>query len=89
MNFMPSEEVSAHLQGFMGYVQHVLSDDRDSLIYVLSRIQQVGLVMGCVIEPGFDDTGIVEDFLIRFCGRLNGLLFIHNNVLDFDGKVLV
>lgn len=87
MNFMPSQQMSEHLSGFAGYVQSVCHD-KDTLMYALGRINSVRFVLGCVIEPGFDDQGKVEAFLLEFNRRLNGLLFIHNSVVDYDGEAL-
>ena len=89
MNFMPAAEVPTHLHGFSGYIQHIFDGSQDDLIYALSRIKQVQFVIGCVIEPGFDEAGAVLNFLVQFTNRLNGLLFVHNSVVDFDGQVLV
>ena len=88
INFMPTAEMPAHLQGFSGYVQHVFAGSQDDLIYTLSRIRQVRLVMGCLIEPGFDEAGEVLNFLVEFTNRLNGLLFVHDSIVNFDGEVL-
>jgi hypothetical protein len=48
----------------------------------------VRFVLGCEIEPGWDDKGDVSQFVAEFSGRLNGLLFVNNSVIDYDGEVL-
>jgi hypothetical protein len=88
MNFLPAEQIREHLKGLAGYVQSICPD-QDRLVYVLSRISNIRFVMGCVIEPGFDDQGVVQNFLLEFNGRLNGLLFIYDSVVDCDRKPLV
>jgi hypothetical protein len=88
MNFMPQNEIPQHLKGFAGYAEHVFTGNRDDLIYLLSRIRQVNFVMGCVITPGFEEHGRVEAFLLELTNRLNGLLFIYNSIIDYDGKPL-
>ena len=88
MNFMLPEEIQPHLGGFSGYVQTIGCADEDKLIYTLSRIRQVSFVIGCTIDPGFDEGGKTFDFLLDFAGGLNGLLFVHNSVIDYDGEVL-
>ena len=85
MNFMPASEVKEHLDGFSGWVQKVL-DDKDQLIYVLARIRYVRMVLGCVVEPGFDEEGLNGAFLFNFNMNLNGLLFYNNTIFDFDGE---
>jgi len=88
MNFMPTEEIEEHLAGLTGYVQGVC-DDQDQLVYTLSRVRRVCFVAGCVIEPGFDDDGIVQDFLLELNRRLNALLFIWDSLVDFNGHPLI
>lgn len=85
LNFMSEEKTSQHLQGFAGWVEHVLHD-QEQLIYVLSRMRNIRLVMGGVIEPDLDEQGAVQQFLFEFNDRLNGLLFFHNTIFDFDGE---
>ena len=89
MNFMSPDKVIAHLKGFEGYIQSIGCKDNDTLLYTLSRLRQVKLVIGCVINPGFDKEGKVIQFLMNFTGKLNGLVFIHNSVIDYDGETLV
>jgi hypothetical protein len=88
MNFMPVEQIREHLRGLAGYVQSICPD-QDRLVYVLSRVSSICFVMGCVIEPRFDDQGVVQDFLLEFNNRLNGLLFVYDSVVDYDGEPLV
>lgn len=88
MNFMPVDEIEEHLAGLTGYI-HSVCKDRDQLVYTLSRVRRVCFVLGCVIEPGFDDDGIVQDFLLEFNRRLNGLLLIWDSLVDFNGQPLI
>ena len=88
MNFMPAEQISTHLNGFEGYIRTAGCADNDKLLYVLSRVREVRFVIGCVITPGFDKDSKTLQFLLDFSGGLNGLLFVHNSVLDYDGEVL-
>jgi hypothetical protein len=89
VNFMPAHEIAQHLEGFAGYVRSIWQGDQDGLLYVLSRIHQVRFVLGCVIEPGFDGPGRVRRFLGELNRRLNGLLLLHDSVIDYDGEPLV
>jgi hypothetical protein len=52
-------------------------------------VRRVCFVAGCVIEPGFDDQGIVQDFLLELNRRLNALLFIWDSLVDFNGQPLI
>jgi hypothetical protein len=88
MNFMPQDDLPKHLNGMAGYAEQSFSGNQDDLLYLLSRIRHVTFAMGCVISPGFDEAGQVEGFLLELTHRLNGLLFIHNSIVDHDGQPL-
>jgi hypothetical protein len=85
MNFMPPDDRREHFEGMKGWVQSVL-EDRDQLLYVLSRIYWAEMPVGCVIEPGFDEEGRLKEFLFSFNDRLNGLLFFADTIFDWDGN---
>ena len=88
VNFMPVDQISEHLRGLAGYIRSICSD-QNQLTYILSRVSSIRFVMGCVVEPGFDDQGIVQNFLLEFNSRLNGLLFVCDSIVDYDGEPLV
>jgi hypothetical protein len=88
MNFMPPGEIQEHLAGLSGYIQSVC-EDQDRLVYTLDRVRPVRFVAGCVIEPGFDDGGIVQTFLLELNQRLNSMLFLWDSLVDFNGQPLV
>jgi hypothetical protein len=88
MNFMPKEELPQHLNGFLGYAEQMFSGNQDDLLYLLSRIRHVTFAMGCVITPSFDQDGQAEGFLLEMTNRLNGLLFIYDSIVDYDGNPL-
>jgi hypothetical protein len=87
MNFMPKGLVAHHLEGFGDYARSIIAD-KDRLVYVLSRIDYVRLVVGCVITPCFDEAGKVQEFLLRFNLHFNGLLFVLDSIFDYDGQPL-
>ncbi len=87
MNFMSEDQIPEHLQGFSGYAEHVISN-KDQLIYTQSRIHHVRMVLGCVIEPGFDEEGKIQEFLFQFNSLVNGLLFFGDTIFDYDGEAL-
>ncbi|MGH8054804.1 MAG: hypothetical protein ACREP4_12885 [Stenotrophomonas sp.] len=87
INFMPGEQIQRHLEGLTGFAQQTITD-RDKMLYALSRIYHVQLVGGCVITPDFDQDGVIERFLRDLVSRLNGLLFIHGTIFDYDGERL-
>lgn len=87
MNFMSEEQVRKHLEGFAGYAETVIKD-KHLLLYTKARISYVRLVCGCVIDPGFDDDGKIQEFLFQFNCAVNGLLFLADTIFDYDGQSL-
>jgi hypothetical protein len=87
INFMPRDQIQNHLQGFMGFARKTIHE-QEKLLYTLSRIHHVQLVGGCVITPDFDQGGVIEEFLRDLVAKLNGLLFIYNEIFDYDGEQL-
>lgn len=88
MNFMEFTELEKHLEGFKGFAYKYVSEEID-LIYVLSRIHNVRIVIGCVVNPGFDEQGKVLKFLQDLNKAYNSLLFYDNKVFDYDMQMLV
>jgi hypothetical protein len=90
VNVMPVDQVPDHLDGFCGYVYRLHrtqpSPLTDSLI---ARIRTVKTVLGCVIEPGWDDEGIVTGVLLTLNELQDGLLFVHDSIIGPDGTPLV
>jgi hypothetical protein len=88
MNFMPAAEVQEHLAGLTGYIQRICTD-QDQLVYTLGRVRRVCFIAGCVIEPCFDEDGVVQHFLLELNRRLNALLFVWDSLIDFNGQPLI
>ncbi len=88
MNFMPQENVAEHLIGLEGYVNHTFRGNEDELLYILARLQAVSFVIEMVINPVFDTEPKTIEFLYNFNDRLNGLLFLHDSLIDYDGRPL-
>jgi hypothetical protein len=87
MNFMPPHMVEDHLAGMAGYAEEMVPN-KDRLPYVLSRIQAVKLIIGCVITPGIDEEGEVLEALMTLNSRLNGLFFLGDSLFDENGEPL-
>ena len=52
INVMPSKDMTSHLQGFVGYVVHLLGGEIDTNSRMfLKRIQSTKQVLGVVFEP--------------------------------------
>lgn len=88
MNFMDSSKLEEHLEGFKGFAHNYVKEGIDP-IYVLSRIHFVRMVIGCVVNPGFDYQGKVLEFLQGLNRAYNALLFYDNKVFDYDMQILV
>ncbi|WP_338636230.1 hypothetical protein [Spirobacillus cienkowskii] len=87
MNFMEPEKLEDHLEGFKGLAYNYVSEGIDP-VYVLTRIFNVRLVIGCVIEPDFDKESKVLEFFKNFNSAYKSLLFYDNKVFDYDMQVL-
>ena len=88
MNFMPEHMIEEHLAGMCGFVEQTISD-RENLPYVLGRIQNVKMVIGCVITPCFDDGDVMFDAVMNLNCELNGLLMLGDSLFDRDATPLV
>lgn len=88
MNFMEPSKREEHLEGFKGFAYNHVSEGIDH-IYVLSRIHYTRMVIGCVIDPGFDNEGKVLNFLQELNRAYNSLLLYDNKVFDYDMQKLV
>jgi hypothetical protein len=90
LNLMPASQLASHLDGFCGYLRHLHathpSSHTDPLI---AKIQTVKTVLGCVVEPGWDDEGQVTGILLMINEDQDGLIFVNNSVIGPDGTPLV
>ena len=85
VNFMPTDKIEEHLAGMSGYAEQEVRD-KERLPYVLHRINQVRLVLGCVAPGGFGDDGEMIETLMELNGALNGLLMLGDSLFDHDGQ---
>jgi hypothetical protein len=87
MRFMPPDKVEEHLRSLEQFARQNISK-ADLLTLVLSRLRYRRFVIGCVIEPEYDDDGTVQEFVFKFNALLNGLLFTFDTLFDYDGEAL-
>jgi hypothetical protein len=87
MNFMPLHMVEEHLAGMSGYAQQTVRD-KDRLPYVLHRISQMRVVIGCVAPAGFGEDGEMIEPLMQLNGALNGLFMLGDSLHDHDAQPL-
>jgi hypothetical protein len=85
MTFMPEHMMEEHLAGLCGYVEQTIPD-RENLPYVLSRIRNVKMVIGCVITPCFDEDDVMFTAVMNLNCELNGLLMLGDSLFDRDAK---
>lgn len=85
VNFMDSKEQEEHIKGFCGFAIKSI-DDKSQHSYILSRIYDTKLILGFVIENGFDEDNVILNLILDICNRLNGLLFVHDSIIDYDGE---
>ena len=90
MNVLPADQVPGHLNGFAGYVVHVTGGGATPAAQaVLQRVSATRLVLGCVVEPGFDPAGEIRRALAAVASGGRGLVFAHNALYDAGGALLV
>jgi hypothetical protein len=87
VNFMPSSQFPGHMRGFESYVRQLV-DDQDTLVYVLARLNNVQMCLGCILEHSPDDEERAQEFLFRLNSNLNGLLFLYDTVFDRNAQIL-
>jgi hypothetical protein len=87
MTFMPEHMIEEHLAGMSGYAEQAILD-RNNLPYVLSRIRNVKMVIGCVITPRFDDGGIIFETIMNLNCELNSMLMLGDSLFDRDATPL-
>ncbi|MEI8363803.1 MAG: hypothetical protein WCG35_11385 [Betaproteobacteria bacterium] len=87
LNIMPSEHLPNHLKGFEGYIRNQQLS-KDELIYTLSRLYYVRMCLGCEIVHTSESEDDVIEFLASINSLLNGLMFIYDSVLDWNGEAL-
>lgn len=90
INVMPEDEVKSHLRGFANYVMSLhVSHRSDATHSLLERIAKTKNVLGCVIEPEFDNEGLIGGLLTAIAYQSNGLMFARDCVFDSDGTELI
>jgi len=88
-NFMPQEQLGMHINGFKEYVKGI-TNNPDTLKYLIARIDHVRMCLGCVIEHEENENKDedVHEFLFSLNQCLNGLLFMYDSVFDYSGEAL-
>lgn len=89
LNYLPADEMEAHMAKFAGFAGRILAADKEALAYVSARSANVRRVLAGYAEPGFDSEGRVMQFLVKLCSLLNGFMFAGDSVTDYDGQILI
>ncbi len=82
---MPPAQVPGHLQQFARWV----GGQSTAAQGLQQRIGETKLVLGCVVEPGFDPSGYARRTVVAIARPGRGLVFADNAVYDADGRVVV
>jgi hypothetical protein len=92
LSIMPAEQVARHLGGFSGWIATVtgragkpLEQQTPGAQLILRHLQEVKLVLGCVVEPNFDSSGYARRTLAAIARPGRGFLFADNAVYGPDG----
>jgi hypothetical protein len=86
--FLPKEKTKTLITGLKNVVRDAGCANAAMQDYTFQRIRHVRYIMECIVEPEFDENGIVQDFLLTLNSRLNGLLHVWNSLFDFDREIL-
>lgn len=90
LNVMPHSQVLSHLDGLRGYIQSLHRDHPSPRTApLIAKTQTIQTVLGCVIEPGWDDEGLVTGLLLMLNEYQDGLIFVNNSLIGPDGTPLV
>lgn len=90
INKMDGGEVSSHLRGFSNYVlSFQLKFKIENVEHILKKISETRSVIGCVIEPGFDEEAVAGQLLSNFALNTGALIFTQDRVVDSDGTILL
>ncbi len=89
MNIMDPQRVDAHLAGFAGWVrqQKNTAVSADAMQQMLALLSATQTIIGCVIEPDFDEQEHVSNLLFRIAHGI-GLIFALDTVF-VDGQPIL
>jgi hypothetical protein len=85
LNFIWKNELKENLKGFKIFAVNSIVDDNRKK-YILSRIINTEMAIGIVIQNGFDKNNLVTNLLLDINNRLNGLLFLYDSIIDYNGE---
>ncbi len=88
MNVMPRQDISRHLEGFVGYAQQ-LSDGSTTHEDVIRQIRRIKHVHGLVITPGWDVKGRAQRVILGITTYYHGLFFAANSIYDGANQLLL
>jgi hypothetical protein len=80
-----TDGVAQHLEGLRGYVRARCTMQDPGFVGLLDRIVQV---LGFVIEPAFDQAGLVEKLIMDLAQRGEGMVFDGSSFLGHDGAII-
>jgi hypothetical protein len=90
INIMPAGQIPGHLDGLAGYVMDLhATNPRSYTPALLAKIRTIKSVLGCVIEPDWDEAGQVEQTLLRLNELQDGLAFANSTIFGPDNKPLM
>jgi hypothetical protein len=89
-NEMPQAQVPGHLDGFCNFVRQIYAGQLDERGKQLDgRIRYTRLVVGVVIEPGYDESGRADALLGALAHAIDAVLYFAGGLYDKDMKLLL
>jgi len=90
INLMKAKEIPQHLEGFLGYINHLSGGHVDQrLAQLMQQVADTKQVMGLVIEPGLDTQGRCKRFVCVVTNYYGGIFFANDSIYDGNGILLL
>jgi hypothetical protein len=88
-HFLSGDDLSDHLLSLKQYARSIFERSENDFVYLAARISEVRLGIGMNISPSFETEERLLKFVMNFNECLNGLIFIENDLLDYDCENLL
>ena len=90
VNIMPKPKIEKHIQGFLGYIDHLSSlssiKPNNSII---KRVSGTSMVVAVIIEPGGDMTGRSQNIVGAIAHFTKAIMFTSGVLFDENGEELI
>ena len=90
VNIMPKPKIEKHIQGFLGYIDHLssLSNIKPNNS-IIKRVSDTSMVVAVIIEPGGDMTGRSQNIVGAIAHFTRAIMFTSGVLFDENGEELI